>query len=296
MTQWMRTVQATIELLSEMVDREWRTLEEWQTNSAVPRPLFAQIGQWLEVFAGQPLFQPWGTYREQQRLLAQQMREELFVLLTELDPAHAMAVLCSLPAAQVMGYAQDRLALLLKVDGADMQAWEQQGFTRLREVVSSRTPLVFFVAQRVAEMESGRVEPFAEGRGALAFTRDVGHAVERGNASREAAVDARELVMGETREGATAGAIFAWQDVRDIREEGLAHLLQAARENVHFDLRSYVTPALELSIRQAFHQHGVDESEQVQSLFANEDAIAVQLVGERMKVEMSGGREERADG
>jgi hypothetical protein len=57
-----------------------------------------------------------------------------------------------------------------------------------------------------------------------------------------------------------------------------------------------VAPALELSIRQRLHQQGLEAVEQIQSHFAKEDHAAVQLVAERMKVEMSGGKEEREDG
>ncbi|MGZ4123127.1 MAG: hypothetical protein ACXVOI_07950, partial [Tumebacillaceae bacterium] len=215
MTQWMQTLQATLELVSEMVDREWRTLEEWQANSAVPRPLFAQIGQWLEAFAGQPLFQAWGAHRDQQRLLAPQLREEVFGLLSELESRHAMAVLCSLPAAQVMGYAQDRLALLLAVDAGEMHAWEQQGFARLREVVSPRTPLVYFVAQRVEEIESGAVPAVLQ--------------AGKSFVEQEPALDDAPHFHAETSSESHL--------ISKVQSHVNSHVLEQARENPHFDLR-----------------------------------------------------------
>jgi hypothetical protein len=291
MKQWTQTLQATVEFVSEMVDREWRTQEEWQNYSAVQRSLFAQMGQWLEAFAGQPLFEPWGAHREEQRLLARQVRDELFLLLAEMEPAQAMAVLSSLPAAQVLGYQQDRLAALLTVESAHVQAWEQEGFARLRELVSPHTPLLLFITQRVREIGGAVVEPLSGQGGGLASGLAGGQSTG-GQAPVVANVASGGRANGEGRMESARSTVPA---VRAIRHEDLTLLLQEARVRPHFDLRQFVTPALELSIRQAVHQQGLEAVEQVQSLFANEDHAAVQLVAERMKVEMSGGREERGN-
>jgi hypothetical protein len=69
--------------------------------------------------------------------------------------------------------------------------------------------------------------------------------------------------------------------------EGQEGLLHEARWNAKFDLREYVGAELELLIRQAAHRVGVEAASRVKGLFSEKEGMAVELVLERMKLEMS---------
>lgn len=84
-------------------------------------------------------------------------------------------------------------------------------------------------------------------------------------------------------------------ELADADSEQPEDLLDRAAVDADFDLRRYMAPALELAIRQAFHQHGVHSLERVRTLFSATEQLAVDLVLRRIELETAGGEEETPD-
>ncbi|PWK13412.1 hypothetical protein [Tumebacillus permanentifrigoris] len=154
MDRFAYAVQGVVQFLSEAIEREWRTLEERRFHSQLQGPRFDLVGNWLEQFAGHEIWSNAHVRREEVLRYARGVREELGVVLGQIEPPCAMAVLCGLPAAQSLGYAPARLAASLGVADAQVLAWEQAGYLQIRAVLSERTPLLAFLHAQALEQQA----------------------------------------------------------------------------------------------------------------------------------------------
>ena len=240
MSGWAKTLYAAVQFASEAVEREWTSLEEWQGQSRVPSPLFAELEGCASTFFGQPLWALVGERRGALRQFARGVRGELIVLLSQLEPAHATAFLCVLPSARELGYSRERMMAALHVEAAQLQEWERQAVSRIGKLVSERTPFLRALAERCGSQDG------------------------------------------------------AAEQVEGPREKEREALMLAARFQADFDLRVHVAPDLELAVRQALHREGLHERERVAEQIG--DAWAVELVAERMMLELYGEEERREHG
>ena len=170
MRSWAQALYAAVQVASEAVEQEWPSLEDWRGQSRVPSPLFAEIEGCIGAFVGQPLWALVGERREVLLQLGKAVREELFVLLSHLEPAHATAFLCALPSARELGYSRERMMDALHVEAAQLQEWERQAVAQIGKLVSERTPFLQMLAERCGSREpgAGQVEgPREEEREAL---------------------------------------------------------------------------------------------------------------------------------
>lgn len=85
----------------------------------------------------------------------------------------------------------------------------------------------------------------------------------------------------------------------EVREETAQHdpetQIAEAGHNPEFDLRRHLSPQLELAIRQAYHRVGFEDLDLVKTFFAEEDRWLVELVGSRMRLELTSGEGESED-
>jgi hypothetical protein len=126
---------------------------QWQQESGVSEERFSQMCNWVESYLGQSLQRPRPEIEHVWLALAKQMREELSSLLAELEPTHAMALLCHLPTAHQRGYSWQRLAGRLHVEEGQLLEWEGQAYVSLLERVGEQTPFLQFLSQRIQEAE-----------------------------------------------------------------------------------------------------------------------------------------------
>lgn len=155
MDRFARLVQGVVQFLSEAVEREWRTPEERRFHSSLSGPWYDEVGAWLEQFAGHAIWQHAVERREEVRAYARGVRDELAMVLAQVEPPCAMAVLCGLPTAQGLGYEPERLAGNLGVAVPQVQAWEREGYLQMRAALTERTPLLAFLHALAVEQESG---------------------------------------------------------------------------------------------------------------------------------------------
>lgn len=262
MKRWAQTMQAAVQMLAELVDQDWRSLDEWRGQSAVQGPLFGQLCTWIERGAGQPIWRRFVELRQEQREVAGRVRDELFLLLGNLDPREAMVVLCRLPLARALGYSRERLSRQLGVSDAEMLAWEEQAFDKMGVALSPQVPMLWALRELV-----------------------------EGATSSDNGTYASEMSQG----GSSLAKDPLPSDGHLAPAFDPSPLLRAARHQPVFDLRAHMSPQLELAIRQAFHRMGLAERERVEGLFHEEDRLAVALVAERMKLELGDGKEVRTN-
>jgi hypothetical protein len=229
MDRFAQAVQGVVQFLNEAVEREWRSLEERRFHSQLKGPWFDQIAGWLEEFAGHGIWHNAQERRDEVLAYARGVRDEVALLLGQIEPPCAMAVLCALPASQALGYAPDRLSESLGVEESQVKEWERAGYRQLRAAVQERTPLLAFLLAKALEQE---------------------------------------------QEDAETNAV--------VSQETLDSLRQEARTNPDFDLRRYISSAVELRVRQWLNTRDASDKS------LEEHRVAVALVQERMKLELEG--------
>lgn len=281
-------VRATLLVLTEAVWAERITLEELKQRSGVESLLFTLVCDGVERFADGPVLRDLADRREPFLWVARQAREELSALLGSLEPVQATAVLCGLPGAARLGYAAHRLAARLGTAESAVREWERSAYEQAADQLTDRLPLLYAVWQsamqradlweQISEMETVSAEAVDE----LASDQ-VLESETRGTSLDTCEPDATLEI--ETPLAQTA----------DSHLENPDDLLERAASDPDFDLRLYVTPALELAIRQAFHRQGALSPEKVRPLFSTIEQLAVDLVCRRIGLETAGGEEESLD-
>lgn len=289
-------VRATLQVLTEAVWAERISLDELKRRSGVEEPLFTLVCDGVERFADGAVLRDLADRREPFLWVARQAREELSALLGSLEPVQATAILCGLPGAARLGYAAHRLAARFGTAESAVREWERSAYEQAADHLTDRLPLLDAVRQsamqrtdlweQIAETEAVPAEAVDEPMIDQVLESETRVTVTDPLSNSETSPDTNQPnATLETPVTQTA----------DSHLEKPDDLIERAAADPGFDLRLYMTPALELAIRQAFHRHGAQSPEKVRPLFSTTEQLAVDLVYRRIGLETAGGEEESLD-
>lgn len=320
-------VRATLQVLTEAVWAEQISLDELRQHSGVREPLFTLVCEGVERFADAAVLRELAERREPFQWVARQAREEMTALLGALEPVQATAILCGLPSAARLGYAAHRLAARLGTSESAVREWERSAYEAAAVQVTERLPLLDAVRQaasdrtelweQIEEWEPASADAVDRPNSATGLEREGIAAIttQSGNENLPESDSLPEaypaLSIAQTPQSGsenvperdslteTNPALSTTHtpviEPADAVPEQPEDLLDRAAVDADFDLRRYMTPALELAIRQAFHRHGVHSLEKVRPLFSTTEQLAVDLVLRRIELETAGGEEETPD-
>lgn len=294
-------VRATLQVLTEAVWAERISLDELRLRSGVREPLFTLVCEGVERFADAAVLRELAERREPFQWVARQAREEMTALLGTLEPVQATAILCGLPSAARLGYAAHRLAARLGTSESAVREWERSAYEAAAVQVTERLPLLDAVRQAASDRAElwEEIEEWEPAPADAVDRPDSATGLEREGIAVITSQSGNENVQERDFLTETNPALSTNQtpviEPADADSEQPEDLLDRAAVDADFDLRRYMTPALELAIRQAFHRHGVHSPEKVRPLFSTTEQLAVDLVLRRIELETAGGEEETPD-